>query len=119
MIEGENAGRLELLVDEHCEVANAAADIRHPHVLLQPVALQDLALVPPGHLRLRAQDRNKTIVLQHSLAWIKGFVILLDVDVRADLPDDLKLARGPSHHARNDDPDLELRLHLASGSEDR
>ena len=71
MIERDDPRRLELLLHEHGEIADSAADIGHRDAGPHAVPRQDRALVAPGHLRLGAQDRNEAAFLEEALPGIE------------------------------------------------
>ena len=81
MVERDDPRRLELLLHEHGEIADAAADVGHGHARAHAVARQDVALVAPGHLGLRAQDRDEAAFLEEALARVELGVVFLDVIV--------------------------------------
>src|SRR6185369_9892745 len=75
MIERHQARRLELLVEEHRKIADAAADIRNLEAGFEAVARKYVALVPPCDPGLIAQDGNEARILGHQLAGIEVLVI--------------------------------------------
>ncbi len=102
MIERDEAGRAEFLLEQHGEIADAATDVGDRHARPHSVTRQNAALVAPRHLGLRAQQADDVAVLDESLPRIELAVVFLDDDVVADIAQGGELAGGPADDARRD-----------------
>ena len=124
MIERHDPRRLQLLLHQHGEVADAAADVGHRHARLQAMAGQQVPLVMPGELGLVAQDGDEAAFLEIGLAGIEILVVFVDCEVREPVCQWLELASRPSHDARRHhfDPQVgtfgaNLRHQIGNGAE--